>query len=187
MKKRFAVRSVSMAVALLLLLSSASCRLAPDTVEENAGVSRLVTTPYDWEIALTPYVMGATAPEISVVASRDALIDYVSIWEKCYDFMDNSVTSMFYDIVTGYDEEYFQTQALVICVIAADSPDNTYSSEGIGRNGDGYDILIRYTAPSSPSSGEAVWHIFLEVPDGSPFVRDPSLLSLRLVENKNYS
>ena len=187
MKKRFVTRAVSMAAALLLLLSAFSCRPAPDTVDDDAGVSRLVTTEYPWEIALTPHVIGNYAPEISVVDSRSSLIDYVSVWEKCYDFMDNTVTSMFYDIVTGYNEEFFQTQALVICVITADNPSSTYASEGIGRNGDGYDIRIRYSTPNTASSGEAVWHIFIEVPDGSPFVRDPSLLNLRLVENKNYS
>ena len=182
MKKRIAAT----AAVLLLLLSVVSCRPAPDTVKDDAGVSRLITTDYPWKTALTPHVIGDYAPEITVVPSREALIDYVSKWEKCYDFVDDSVTSTFSDVVTLYDEEFFQTEALVICVITANSPANRYSSEGIGRNGDGYDVRIGYTAPASPSDEETVWHIFLEVPDGSPFVRDPSLLNLRLVENKNY-
>ncbi|GEM_PF-2924833 len=186
MKKRIAKRIAALTAALLLLPSVASCRPEADSVAEDAGVSRLVTTEYPWTTALTPHVIGSYAPEISVVTSRESLIDYVSVWEKCYDFVDDSVTSTFYDVVTGYDEEFFQTQALVICVITTDSPANRYVSEGIGRSGEGYDIRIRYTAPASSVREETVWHIFLEVPDGSPFVRDPSVLSLRLVENKNY-
>ncbi len=182
MKKRIA----ALIAALLLLPAAASCRPDPDTVTEDAGVSRLVTTDYPWEIALTPHVIGSYAPQISVITSRASLIDYVSEWEKCYDFVDDSLTSTFYDVVTGYDEEYFQTQALVVCVISTENPSSRYTSEGIGRNGDGYDIRIRYTAPASPNQTETVWHIFLEVPDGSPFVLNPALLSLRLVENKNY-
>ena len=186
MNKRIAKRIAALTAVLLLLPSAASCRPEPDSVTEEAGVSRLVTTEYPWTTALTPHVIGDYAPEISVVTSRESLIDYVSIWEKCYDFVDDSVTSTFYDVVTGYDEAFFQTQALVICVITTDSPANRYVSEGIGRNGTGYDIRIRYSAPASSAREETVWHIFLEVPDGSPFVRDPSILNLRLVENKNY-
>ena len=186
MKKRLAARTTALFAVLLLLLSAASCRPEPDSVSAEAGVSRLVTTEYPWTTALTPHVIGDTAPEISVITSRESLIDYVSVWEKCYDFVDDSVTSTFYDVVTGYDETFFQTEALVVCVITTDAPANRYVSEGIGRNGDGYDIRIRYTAPASSAKEETVWHIFLEVPDGSPFVRDPSLLSLRMVENKNY-
>ena len=186
MKKRLAARITALSAVLLLLLSAASCRPEPDSVSAEAGVARLVTTEYPWTEALTPHVIGDCAPEISVITSRESLIDYVSVWEKCYDFVDDSVTSTFYDVVTGYDEAFFQTQALVVCVITSDAPANRYVSEGIGRNGEGYDIRIRYTAPASSAREETVWHIFLEVPDGSPFVRDPSVLSLRLVENKNY-
>ena len=186
MKKRFAAKIAALTAVLLLLPSFAACSPEPDTVEDSAGVSRLVTTEYPWTTALTPHVIGDYAPEISVITSRESLIDYVSTWEKCYDFVDDSVTSCFYDVVTFYDEEFFQTQALVVCVITTDAPDNRYVSEGIGRSGEGYDIRIRYTAPASSAREETVWHIFLEVPDGSPFVRDPSILSLRLVENKNY-
>ena len=187
MKKRTAARIAALIlVPLLLLLSAASCRPEPDTVNEEAGVSRLVTTDYPWDIAKTPYVMGAAAPEITVVKSRTELIDYVSFYENCYDFVDDSVTATFYDVVTGFDEEFFSTNALVICVLTADTPANRYSSEGIGRSGDGYDIRIRYNAPASSAKEETVWHLFLEVPDGSPFVRDPSMLRLRFVENKNY-
>ena len=187
MNKRLAARLTALTAVLLLLLSAASCRRPdPDSVSADAGVSRLVTTEYPWTTALTPHVIGDYAPEISVITSRESLIDYVSIWEKCYDFVDDSVTSTFYDVVTGYDEEFFQTEALVVCVITADSPANRYVSEGIGRNGTGYDIRIRYTAPTASAKEETVWHLFLEVPDGSPFVRDPSVLNLRLVENKNY-
>ncbi len=186
MKKQTAKRIAALCAALLLLPSVASCSPAPDTVSDDAGVSRLVTTEYPWTEALTPHVIGDYAPEISVITSRDSLIDYVSIWEKCYDFVDDSVTSTFYDVVTGYDEEFFQTQALVVCVVTTDCPANRYVSEGIGRSGEDYDIRIRYTAPASSAREETVWHIFLEVPDGSPFVRDPSMLRLRFVENKNY-
>ena len=186
MKKRTAARIAALTFAPLLLLCVPSCRLEPDTVNEEAGVSRLITTDYPWEIAKTPYVMGSAAPEISDVTSRTELIDYVSVYENCYDFVDDSVTATFYDVVTNYDEEFFSTQALVIVVVTADTPANRFTSEGIGRNGDGYDIRIRYTAPATSFKEETAWHLVIEVPDGSPFVRDPSLLSLRLVENKNY-
>jgi hypothetical protein len=101
MKKQTAKRIAALCAALLLLPSVASCSPAPDTVSDDAGVSRLVTTEYPWTEALTPHVIGDYAPEISVITSRDSLIDYVSIWEKCYDFVDDSVTSTFYDVVTG--------------------------------------------------------------------------------------
>ena len=184
MKKAKTASILILCLALLSVL--ASCGLEAEPASEASGVSRLVTVDYPSEIALTPHVVGSFAPEISVILSREELIAYVSVYEKCYDFMDDSVTSTFYDVVTGYDEAFFASQALVVCVITAPNPEDRYVSEGIGRTPDGYDVRIRVRTSSSSSSEETAWHLFLEVPDSAAFLRDPSLLHTRFVSVKGY-
>ena len=182
MKKRTAVL-----LSILLLLSAAlsSCSLAADEPSETVGVARLVTTDYPVKIARTPHVTGSYAPEISVIQTREELIRYVSVYEKCYDFLDESA-EMFYDIVSGYREDYFASQALVICVIHAADASARYESEGIGRSGEQqYDLRIRVSA-SAESGEETDWHLFLEVPDSSPFLRDSAGIGVRYVEKKGY-
>ena len=173
-------------LCLALLWALVSCGLEAEPAAEAGGVSRLVTVNYPSQIALTPHVVGSFAPEISVILSRDELIGYVSVYEKCYNFVDDSVTSTFYDVVTGYDEEFFSSKALVVCVITAPNPSNRYVSEGIGRTADGYDLRIRVSAPATSVTEETTWHLFLEVPDSAAFLRDASLLHTRFVETKGY-
>ncbi|MBQ4351282.1 MAG: hypothetical protein II768_08470 [Clostridia bacterium] len=182
------IRAGLLALAMLFVCAAlASCGLEPDPPSEDVGVARLVTVDYPVKIARTPHVTGAYAPEISVIQSRDELIRYVSVYEKCYDFLDETA-EMFYDVVSGYKEDYFASQALVICVIHAPNASNRYESEGIGRSGtEGeYDLRIRVSAPATASEEAVAWHLFLEVPDSSPFLRDSAEIHVRYVERKGY-
>ena len=108
MKKRMAAL---LAILLLFPVMLPSCGLEADDPSETMGVARLVTTDYPVKTARTPHVTGSTAPEISVIQTRAELIRYVSVYEKCYDFLDETA-EMFYDIVSGYKEDYFASQAL---------------------------------------------------------------------------
>ncbi|MCR4906398.1 MAG: hypothetical protein K6A33_09980 [Clostridiales bacterium] len=182
MKKRTAVL---LAFLILLSVMFPSCGLKADEASETAGVSRLVTTDYPVKTARTPHVTGSYAPEITVIQSRDELIRYVSVYEKCYDFLDET-EEMFYDIVSGYKEDYFTSQALVICVIHSANSSIRYTSEGIGRSGDEYLLRVRVTAPTMAAAEETDWHLFLEVPDSSPFLRDSAVLKVRYVEKRGY-
>ena len=100
----------------------------------------------------------------------------------------DETAEMFYDVVSGYKEDYFASQALVICVIHAPNASNRYESEGIGRSGtEGeYDLRIRVSAPATASEEAVAWHLFLEVPDSSPFLRDSAEIHVRYVERKGY-
>ena len=182
MKKRMAAL---LAILLLFPVMFPSCGLEADDPSETMGVARLVTTDYPVKTARTPHVTGSYAPEITVIQSRDELIRYVSVYEKCYDFLDETA-EMFYDIVSGYKEDYFASQALVICVIHAPNSANRYTSEGIGRSGDEYLLRVRVSAPASPDREETDWHLFLEVPDSSPFLRDSAVIKVRYVEKRAY-
>lgn len=173
-------------LCLALLWALSSCALEPESASEAVGVGRLVTVEYPSEIVRTPHVVGSFAPELSVILSREELIAYVSVYEKCYDFMDDGVTSTFYDVVTGYNEAFFSSKGLVVCVLHAPNPSVRYVSEGIGRTPEGYDLRIKVTSPATSSTEETAWHLFLEVPDSAAFLRNPSTLHTRLVTKKGY-
>ena len=184
MKKNI-VRAVCICLAALFLTVSCE-KTEPEAAAEDVGVTRLVTTEYPAEVVYTPHLEGSYAPEISVITSRNELIQYISLYEKCYDFEDETTTMCLYDVVTNYDEAYFWDSGLVVVTLTAESPSVRYTSEGIGRSENGYDIRIRTTTPVGAIPGETDWHIFLEVPDSASFLRDPDALRLRLVESKNY-
>ncbi|MBO6052777.1 MAG: hypothetical protein J6Q17_03485 [Clostridia bacterium] len=182
MKKRTAIW---LAILMLFCAAASSCGLSADEPSEKVGVARLVTTEYPVQISRTPHVTGSYAPEISVIRTREELIRYVSVYEKCYDFLDET-EEMFYDIVSLYKEDYFTAKALVICVIHSRNATIRYKSEGIGRNGEEYNLRIRVSAPTSSTGEETDWHMFLEVPDSCPFLRDSAVITARYVEARGY-
>ncbi len=172
------------------LFMAVSCgKPQPDPPSEDVGVARLVTTEYPYEAVYTPYLtdaQGERAPEVGIITSRTELIRFVSMYENSYDFTDSTRSMCYYDAVTQYDEQYFETQSLVVVVLTAKSPSTEYKSEGIGKTDTGYDVRIRASTPASAIPGETDWHIFIEVPNGSLFLLEPENIRVRVVESKSY-
>ncbi len=182
--------TVSLILCLLFcatLFTAVSCgKPKPEPPSEDVGVARLITTDYPYEVVYTPYITGQRAPEIGIITSRAELIRFVSLYENSYDFNNDTRTRCYYDVVTLYDEAFFEERALVAVVLTAKSPSTEYESEGIGRTDNGYDVRIRSTTPANALPGDTDWHIFVEVPAGSAFLLDPEQIHLRLVESRNY-
>jgi len=105
-------------------------------------------------------------PQYLVVESRAELDAYIMMHEDQYALgprkeVTADSTIGFADAIVGYDEAFFEKNALVLVLLEEGSGSNRHKVQGITEEGE---ILIECIIPEVGTCDMAYWHIILELP-----------------------
>lgn len=179
------------ALLAVLLISTVSCKKTDSAaLSDNSGVGRYSDDGEDVLHYPVKYVhtyrlsMGGDYPELITISSRAELLEYIGNNSDVYNFEQSWYSVSFYDAVTEYTEDFFQTKSLVMAIIYEPSESYTHSVKQISKTDRCYSIDVIRFIPEAATDVEALWHIIIEVPKTSAILSDTNAISIN-VESKS--